>query len=229
VRVLQAQGQRNAQETHAELFEALLEPAISVTNQYVVEIQGEKIRACMQETLRRGHWPWLAPLGYTNARDGRGVKIVAPDPKRAPLVRRLFELMARGESFSGTLAQATALGLRRRHSPELRPQELRKLLRNPFYAGRVRSLEWGIDVQGQHEPLVDKVTWSRVQGRMARKPEQAPALREHPDFPLGGFVRCEACGRPLTPACREARAAGATGITSAGGAGAERCAWPVHG
>jgi hypothetical protein len=25
-----------------------------------------------------------------------------------------------------------------------------------------------------------------------------PRQRNHPDFPLRGFVRCEACGRPLT-------------------------------
>ncbi len=173
---------------------------LGVTNQYVVELQGEKIRGCMQETLRRGNWPWLAPLGYVNARDERGAKIVAPDPRRAPLVRRVFELMAGGESFSGVLAQTTTLGLRSRHGREIRPQELRKLLQNPFYAGRVRSLEWGIDVRGQHEPLVDEVTWLRVQRRMARKPELAPALKEHPDFPLRGFVRCEVCGKPLTAA-----------------------------
>ena len=82
-----------------------------MTNHYVVELQGEKIRSCMQETLRRGRWPWAAPIGYINARDERGEDRRARS-EAAPLVRRAFELMAAGDSFAGALARVTALGLR---------------------------------------------------------------------------------------------------------------------
>ncbi len=173
---------------------------LGVTNQYVVELQGEKIRACMQETLRRGRWPWPAPLGYRNARDEHGAKVVVPDPKTAPLVRLAFELAAAGESASRALTRLAGLGLQTRFGHELRPQELRTILRNAFYVGRVRSIAWGIDAPGQHEPLIDEALWWRVQRRMRPSGEPVPRTREHPDFPLRGFVRCEACGKPLTAA-----------------------------
>jgi DNA invertase Pin-like site-specific DNA recombinase len=178
----------------------------AVANQWENEVRAEKIVGCMQETVRRGRWPWPAPLGYLNGRSPAGEKVVIPDPQRAPLVRAAFELMAAGETVSRALARVTALGLRSRYGHELRQQEFRGLLRNPFYLGRVRSLRWGIEAQGQHEPLVDEATWLRAQRRMSRSPElDSERRREHPDFPLRGFVRCEACGRPMTAAWSRGR------------------------
>ncbi|MFL6202707.1 MAG: zinc ribbon domain-containing protein [Thermoanaerobaculia bacterium] len=65
----------------------------------------------------------------------------------------------------------------------------------------VRSNHWGIDTEGQHEALVDHTTWSQVQIQLSGR-SAAPGIlkrtKEHPEFPLRGFVRCSACGKPLT-------------------------------
>jgi hypothetical protein len=73
------------------------------------------------------------------------------------------------------------------------------MMRNPIYAGKVESAEYGVSTTGNFEPLVDEATFYRAQAVLdGRIVVTGPRQRNHPDFPLRGFVRCEACGRPLT-------------------------------
>jgi site-specific DNA recombinase len=175
-----------------------IEGYISVTNQFVNELQAEKIVECMQETVRRGRWPWRSPLGYLNGRSATGEKIVTLDPERAELMRMAFRMVAEGQAPADVLKRLTAIGLRSRAGRSLRYADFQKLLRNPFYTGMVRAGAWGIETEGQHEPLTDPTTWARVQSRISPRKDRRTYLRQHPDFPLRGFVRCEACGKPLT-------------------------------
>ena len=56
-----------------------------------------------------------------------------------------------------------------------------------------------MSTQGDFEPLIDEATFYRAQAVLdGRVVVAAPRQRNHPDFPLRGFVRCETCGRPLT-------------------------------
>lgn len=174
--------------------------SLGAMNQYVNRVQGRKISRCMLETVRRGRWPHLAPIGYRNGRDAVGGKIVEPDPAAADLVRWCFERVAAGDGLRDTLRAATTRGLRGQRGGIVRPQELRKLLTNPFYLGVVRSLRHGVERAGEHPPLVDEGTWRRVQVRLApgRVEPESRHAQPRPEFPLRGFVRCEHCGRPLT-------------------------------
>ncbi len=53
--------------------------------------------------------------------------------------------------------------------------------------------------EGNFEPLVDEATFYRAQAVLAGRVVVAgPRQRNHPDFLLRGFVRCETCGRSLT-------------------------------
>lgn len=49
------------------------------------------------------------------------------------------------------------------------------------------------------EPVVDELTFYRAQAVLdGRVVVAGPRQRNHPDFPLRGFVRCDLGGRPLT-------------------------------
>ncbi|HEX2223282.1 MAG TPA: recombinase family protein [Thermoanaerobaculia bacterium] len=114
---------------------------------------------------------------------------------------KAFESVAVGEAPATVLRRLTAQGLTTKKGRAVRLQEFRPMLRNPFYQGIVRSTEWGIETKGEHEPLVEPTTWAQVQLQLSGRPA-APGMlqrnKEHPDFPLRGFVRCATCGRPLT-------------------------------
>lgn len=172
---------------------------LGTSNQFLVELNAEKIRDCMLARKRQGRWPHPAPLGYVNRKseDG-GRKWIEPDPAKAPLVRAAFEAVARGEGITDTLAAVTRRGLRSKHGLEIRVQELRKTLANPFYVGRVRSEKYGFEIEGEHDGIVDPATFAAVQERLAGRGATAPKVQLRDEFPLRGFVRCEACGKPLT-------------------------------
>ena len=153
----------------------------------------------MRAALELGRWTFPAPLGYLNAPKWSKTSLIR-DPERGPLVRRAFEDLATGNyTKQEVIARATEAGLRSRKGLRLSPQSFGQMMRNPIYVGRVDSPDYGISTQGDFEPLVDEATFYRAQAVLdGRILVAGPRQRNHPDFPLRGFVRCEACGRPLT-------------------------------
>jgi hypothetical protein len=130
---------------------------------------------------------------------GSGASLVH-DPERGPLVRQAFEDLSTGRyTKQDVIARATEAGLRSRKGLKLSPQSFGQMMRNPIYAGKVESPDYGVSTKGNFEPLVDEATFYRAQAVLdGRIVVTGPRQRNHPDFPLRGFVRCEACGRPLT-------------------------------
>ena len=73
------------------------------------------------------------------------------------------------------------------------------MLRNLIYIGMIESREYGVSTRGDFDSLVSEQTFYRTQAILDGRVQVAgPRERNHPDFPLRGFVRCETCGRPLT-------------------------------
>ena len=124
-----------------------------------------------------------------------------PDPERAPIVRRVFEVYATGRfTKQQILQQARAWGLTNRRSHPLTSQAIGQLLRNQLYAGIVDVPEYGVRAKrGDFEPLISENLFYRAQSVLSGGvPSTTPQQRAHPDFPLRTFVRCQSCGRGLT-------------------------------
>ena len=153
----------------------------------------------MRAALELGRWTFLAPLGYLNAPRSTGKSLI-PDPERAPLVRRAFQDFATGRFTKDEVRKnAIALGLRTRRGKPVPSQTFDAMLRNRVYIGQIDVADFGVSTRGDFEPLVDEATFYRAQAVLAGRVVVAgPRPRNHPDFPLRNFVRCEACGRPLT-------------------------------
>lgn len=86
------------------------------------------------------------------------------------------------------------------------PVNAERLIGYPIYVGKVESPDYGVSTRGDFEPLVDEATFYRAQAVLdARVVVAGSRQRNHPDFPLRGFVRCETCGRPLTGSWSQGR------------------------
>jgi site-specific DNA recombinase len=168
-------------------------------NQFDNDRKGERTKLGMQKAASIGRFPFKAPLGYINIRQQNGANLF-PDPQRAPLVQKAFELYAAGtHTRTQVLKTITSLGLRSGAGKVLTPQSFENLLRNPIYAGWVCIPSWNVKCRGTFEPIVSEELFERVQeiiegNRLAITPHQ----RNHPDFPLRVFVSCAKCGEPLT-------------------------------
>ncbi len=125
----------------------------------------------MGQKAKMGGTPGKAPLGYLNVGkltdEGREVRTVIVDQDRADIIRWAFKAYATGEWTLRTMAdELEALGLRTRRTPKLAgkpvaPNILNRILRNPYYKGLVPYQ--GVLYEGNHESLVDEVTWHKVQ------------------------------------------------------------------
>ncbi len=170
-------------------------------NQFFSDSLQEKMRDRTRQSAKAGRFPWRAPIGYKNVGGKEGPNI-KPDPNRAPLVGRAFELMSTGlHKKADALQIITGEGLRTASGKPLSKQTFQAVLRNPLYAGWVRlpsdaSFE---PVRGLHEPIVNQETFDRVQAILdGRKPSVVAKRKVNPVVPLRAFMRCDSCGTPIT-------------------------------
>jgi len=167
-------------------------------SRYFSQQLGERVHLGMETKAKSGLWPSYAPTGYVNIPKGG----IAPDPDRAPIVQRVFEMYARTKMSLSDLAEWGANhGLRTRQGGVLGRAALHTLLQNPIYHGTIR---WaGKPYEGTHEPLISRALFERVQQRMRDGGHPQPKTRLF--FPYRGFVTCGYCGCQMTAATAKKR------------------------
>ena len=145
------------------------------------------------DRARAGATVGQIPVGYLAVRAASGRR-VETDPHQGPLVSWAFEAFASGEhELPDLLAALTGRGLTTSAGPRTQPRpltaaQLVRLLRNPYYLGVVSYR--GMRYTGQHDPLVDRVTFERVQRRLDA---EAGTARHY----LDAAVTCGRCGNAL--------------------------------
>jgi site-specific DNA recombinase len=151
----------------------------------------DRVTAGLERRVREGRWmSGRTPYGYR-----RSGGLLAPDPVKAPIVRRIFQLYSEGKL--GTTAIARRLEVEGAPAPRKHgwsPNALQLILANPAYRGLIR---WnGSLFEGVHEPLVDQELFEKAQEILRRRGEDASLRRGNPsEFLLSGLVRCHQCGR----------------------------------
>lgn len=167
------------------------------------DVRGERSKNGMRARLMAGLGNGYATLGYLN-QSGYTIK----DPETFDIMKDGWDLMGTGKK---TLREMTEIlkdkgikgGNRRGKVCELRPQMLNRIFRNKFYTGKVVSKKYGIEVQGQHTPMITEELYYRVQaildGRNTNiKLPLVRRNRDNPDFPLRRIVKCKQCGASMT-------------------------------
>ena len=178
----------------------LTENMLAAIAQFDNDSKAERTKAGMLTALQRGHWTWRAPLGYLNGNKRLGEPSLRPDPERAALISRAYELAASGEhAVADLLRMVTALGLVTRKGRPLSRQTFGKMLRNPIYAGFLDVPGFGLKgVRGDFQPLIPDTLFGRVQAVLARSTGPSQHHLSNPLFPLRRFVVCDACSTALT-------------------------------
>ena len=149
---------RSATEPIDDTSTGKLMEGVAAFAQFDNDVRSDRTRAGMKAPLELGRWTFPAPLGYLNAPKWSNTSLVH-DPERGPLMRRAFEDLATGHySKQEVIARATEAGLRSRKGLKLSPQSFGQMMRNPIFAGKVESPDYGVSTKGNFEPLVDEAT-----------------------------------------------------------------------
>ena len=162
-------------------------------------VAADYIRNLREETkkgiygrLKQGFYPLRAPIGYL---DNGAAKPKTIDPVKGPHVRRAFELYATGRWSIPTLVEEMYRRSLRNHTGgRVTRTGLHTILRNPFYTGVIRIRATNQTFEGNHEALITKAMFDRVQdilhGRVGTR-----ALAH--DFLFRRWIKCIHCGNSL--------------------------------
>ncbi len=170
---------------------------------YSANLAAEARKGLIQKA-KTGGTPTRAPIGYLNVRkviEGREIRTVEIDPDRAPHVRWALSAYATGNYTLDTLQNALAdRGLltratRSRPAKPLSRSQVSAMLANAYYIGIVRYA--GIEYQGNHEPLIDRETFTRARTVLKAHGLAGERDRKH-DHYLKGTLYCGRCGSRMS-------------------------------
>jgi len=162
-------------------------------SKYYVDSLAENTKRGLRQKVRLGHCPSKAPIGYIN--DVR-TKTVIIDKKRAPIIRKAFELYAIGDKRLEDIADFFATHhVTTRTGKRISKTRASFILSNPFYVG---LFKYGGELhEGKHEPIITKSLFDEAQavlkkrGQPDRKPKNEPQ-------PYCGLISCASCGMMIT-------------------------------
>ncbi|WP_051278439.1 recombinase family protein [Solimonas flava] len=198
---------------------AVMRSIFGAFDEYQSAQNSKHTHRAMCQCARDGYWPGShAPDGYRKvpaARVGDKTRyVLQPDPARAPLIARIFELAVSGDGDGPMGVKAIATWLNA-HGHRTRPggrwgiSTVHKLLTSPTYIGehyfnrkssrtnQERPREEWITVSS--EPIIERETFEAVNRNLkARAPKKmAPRLSSSPML-LTGIVKCGHCGAAMT-------------------------------
>jgi len=143
-------------------------------------------------------------LGYD--RDSKGGRLVV-NRDEAERVREMFRLFIEDPSLVAVIREVHRRGwtLKRWKTREGRMVgggafdkfSLKRLLTNPIYLGEVHFQDQVY--QAEHESIVDRETWSRVQELLAPTPDRPRHRSSKSPSLLAGILRCAPCDSAMTP------------------------------
>jgi site-specific DNA recombinase len=183
----------------------------AVFAQLTREMISENTRDGLARRAQSGKWtgsPRNRPYGYRYA-EGK-LHVV---PEEAEVVRRIFRLYVE-HGWGGTrIVQLlnreqipTATGLVGRWSVVV----IAGILRNPVYAGRVRSN--GREYDAEHEAILPEGTFDAAQELIARRADMSPRGQGTPHL-LSGLARCGECRRNLVTHVTKLKAPGQVNVS----------------
>lgn len=180
----------------------LLEGMHALIAEYFSQNLSHEAKKGMLQKAKQGDWPQMAPIGYLNNKvyiQGREISNIMVDPARAPIITEAFKLYATGlYPISKLHEKVTQMGLKTRPTRKWTEQPIAKstlnaILVNKFYTG---DFDWkGVEYKGNHEPLIDKETFQKVQEILAIN-RVGVKTSKHDHF-LKGTVFCK-CGARMS-------------------------------
>lgn len=152
----------------------------------------EETRKGFYGRFKQGLYPIPAPLGYIDM--GKG-KPKEPDPRKAPFIRKTFELYCSGKYTLDTLVEEMfSLGLRNRKGNKVTRNGISVMLNNPFYIGLIRIKCTGETFQGAHKPLIRASLFKKTQEILKGKSNSKAVKHE---FLFRRLLSCSHCGYSL--------------------------------
>jgi len=142
-----------------------------------------------------GWRPCMPPLGYFTRASTGGARDVIIDEGRAPYITRMFEMSSAGKSGRHIKQWLIDNNVRTRGDKMIHLSMIYRILNNSFYYGEFEypagSGKW---YKGNHQPLIDKQLFEKVQKQLVVPEKSKWGAKE---FPFRRFLKCASCGSTI--------------------------------
>ncbi len=187
----------------------LIENLLASVSQHQRQKNAEQVKNRMKARVHNGYWLFSPVMGYKYANvEGHGKMLVKDEPN-ASIVKEALEGYASGRFES--CAEIQRFLEKHPTVPRLKNGEVdlataMGLIKRPIYAGYITVKKWKLFMHpAKHEPIVDLVTWQKIQYRKNGKTKAPARSNINKDFPLRGFINCGTCEHPMTTAWSKGR------------------------
>lgn len=161
--------------------------------------KGENVKRGLRAKCEQGWRPGRPPLGYLHDKYAeKGDRKVFIDPKRAPIIKKIFEKMANEELSCRKIHQwLNSKTDFKTRSGKIMPLSLvQRVIKEPFYYGEfeypVGSDKW---YKGGYEPIISKELYIKANERLTRNNISRQDCKE---FAFTKLMKCGHCGSGIT-------------------------------
>lgn len=159
--------------------------------------RGKNVKRGLRAKVEQGLWPAKAPIGYLNDQRKDKKCHVIVDPKRAPVIKQMFEKIAK-DNWSGRDVYKWLKNDKDFKSPNgkhIARSNVYTILKNTFYYG-VFEYPKGSDnwYEGIHKPIISKELFDEVQEKLRK----FTVDRREMEFAFTKLMKCEKCGSGIT-------------------------------
>ena len=162
--------------------------------------RGINVKRGMRALVERGRCPGPAPLGYLNPTelDKLGHKEI--DPKRAPIIKQMFEKVAYEEySCHDVLRWLQKIDFRSLSNKRVGLSTVQAILHRTFYYGEFEYPRGGGKwYKGIHTPIISKNLFDVVQLQIERYRHEHQRKSIPNTFAFTRLIRCGTCGAGIT-------------------------------
>ncbi|SHJ92701.1 recombinase family protein [Paramaledivibacter caminithermalis] len=189
---------------------------LGVISEFERETIVENVKLGMKQRAKEGKWNGGRLLGYKSVKleEGKsnetGLVII---PEEAEIVRKIFTLYSQGKGLKSIANHLNKCGYKTIKGNSFSTAAISVIIRNPTYIGKIRFnkyIDWSgkrrkgknedyILADGQHEPIIDKELWDKVQELIQMKSFK-PKRTYDGEYPLTGLLKCPVCGASMVAA-----------------------------
>lgn len=181
----------------------LLENVLAIVAQFDNEVRAERAVTGMKSKLSQGYWIFQPPTGYTkDFTSEQKPKPIIPHPAYFVPMQQAWRMYATGKyNMVEILEYINNQGVETLNGNKIKLKALSKIFRNKFYSGTIFCDNFEIEVKGKHDPMVDDVTFEKVQQILTSNEsriDKKGKTKTNPDFLLSKSLYCNSCGNMLT-------------------------------
>ncbi len=171
---------------------------------YFSDAISDSVKRAHEQMVRDGRITGRPPMGYISIKVSEDKRDIVPDPTRAHLIRRAFELYASGNYSIETLQKKLIPeGLTNLNGKPIATSILERILKNPFYHG-VMQRNNGKEYPHRYKTIISQNLFLQCQDVfMGRR--KAPTKLAGKAFIFQGLLICASCGCRYTPEIHKGR------------------------